>query len=176
MLVIIGPSASGKTQIVNTLIKFYKMRKMVTYTTRPIRNHEVNGIDYYFINKEEFLKKIKDDFFLEYVCYNGYYYGTANNELSSDKVVIVEKEGLKAYIKKAKEQIKIVFIRCSKPIRRLRMIERDDVLECINARLIYDDEIFNDEVRKLADLIIDTSNSNVFDDATKIYEFYKNYI
>lgn len=63
MLVIIGPSASGKTQIVNTLIKFYKMRKMVTYTTRPIRNHEVNGIDYYFINKEEFLKKIKDDFF-----------------------------------------------------------------------------------------------------------------
>lgn len=115
-------------------------------------------------------------FFLEYVCYNGYYYGTANNELSSDKVVIVEKEGLKAYIKKAKEQIKIVFIRCSKPIRRLRMIERDDDLECINARLIYDDEIFNDEVRKLADLIIDTSNSNVFDDATKIYEFYKNYI
>ena len=85
-------------------------------------------------------------------------------------------EGLKAYIKKAKEQIKIVFIRCSKPIRRLRMIERDDDLECINARLIYDDEIFNDEVRKLADLIIDTSNSNVFDDATKIYEFYKNYI
>lgn len=85
MLVIIGPSASGKTQIVNTLIKFYKMRKMVTYTTRPIRNHEVNGIDYYFINKEEFLKKIKDDFFLEYVCYNGYYYGTANNELSSVK-------------------------------------------------------------------------------------------
>ena len=56
------------------------------------------------------------------------------------------------------------------------MIERDDDLECINARLIYDDEIFNDEVRKLADLIIDTSNSNVFDDATKIYEFYKNYI
>ena len=176
MLVIIGPSASGKTQIVNSLIQFYKMKKMVTYTTRPIRNQEVNGIDYYFIKKEEFLKKITNNFFLEYVSYNGYYYGTANNELSSDKVVIVVKEGLKAYLQKAKEQIKIVFIRCSKPIRRLRMMERNDDLECIHTRLIHDDEIFDDEVRELADLIIDTSNSNVYDDAKKIYEFYKKYI
>lgn len=54
MLVIIGPSASGKTQIVNSLIQFYKMKKMVTYTTRPIRNQEVNGIDYYLLRKRNF--------------------------------------------------------------------------------------------------------------------------
>lgn len=56
------------------------------------------------------------------------------------------------------------------------MMERNDDLECIHTRLIHDDEIFDDEVRELADLIIDTSNSNVYDDAKKIYEFYKKYI
>ena len=89
MLVVIGPSASGKTQIVNHLIKDYKMQKMVTYTTRPMRVNEVDGLDYHFISKDAFLKKIKEHFFLEYVYYNGNYYGTAKNDLTKEKVVII---------------------------------------------------------------------------------------
>ena len=54
MLVIVGPSACGKTQIVNHLIANYGYEKLVTYTTRPMRVNEVNHIDYHFISKEEF--------------------------------------------------------------------------------------------------------------------------
>ena len=54
MLVIVGPSASGKTQMVQELIKKYKMEKLVTYTTRAMRVGEVNGKDYHFISVEEF--------------------------------------------------------------------------------------------------------------------------
>lgn len=46
-------------------------------------------------------------------------------------------------------------------------------MECIHTRLIHDDEIFDDEVRELADLIIDTSNSNVYDDAKKYMNFIR---
>ena len=176
MLIIIGPSASGKTQIVNHLIRDYQMQKMITYTTRAPREGEVDGIDYYFISQEEFIKKINHHFFLEHVCYNHNYYGTAKNELSSNKVVIVKKEKLKAYIKKAKDQIKIVYIQCSKKIREKRMIERKDDKQSIQVRLAHDDEIFDEEIAKLADLVIDTSYSDILDDTKKIYDFYRKYL
>ena len=176
MLVIIGPSASGKTQIVNKLIENYNMKKMVTYTTRPMRQHEVDGLDYHFISVDDFQKKIKEGFFLEYVNYNNNYYGTSKNSLSSDKVVILESEGLKKYINEARNQIKIVFIRCSKEIRRIRMTSRGDDIESINKRLLNDDNVFNNEIMKISDFVIDTSNSNTEKDTKTVYDFYKKYI
>ena len=116
MLVIVGPSASGKTQIVQQLIKNYNMEKLVTYTTRPMRVGEVDGKDYHFISKEEFLKKLDEGFFIEHVCYNGNYYGTSFSDLSDNKVVILEPTGLKHYITFARDLIKIVFLKCSKEV------------------------------------------------------------
>lgn len=176
MLVIIGPSASGKTQIVSHLIKYYNMKKMVTYTTRPMRVGEVDGIDYHFITIDDFKEKQANGFFLETVCYNNNYYGTAKNSLSNDKVVILESEGLKTYIKNARDQIKIVFVRCSKEIRRIRMGIRGDSTESINKRLLNDDMHFNRDIMELADFIIDSSNSNNYEDAKKVYKFYEKFM
>ena len=100
MLVIIGPSACGKTQIVNKLISDFGYKKLVTYTTRPMRLNEKQGIDYNFITEEKFKEKINNSFFIEYVKYNNNYYGTSYSDLSKDKVVIIEAEGLKSYLEK----------------------------------------------------------------------------
>ena len=59
MLVIIGPSACGKTQIVNKLISDFGYKKLVTYTTRPMRLNEKQGIDYNFITEEKFKEKMR---------------------------------------------------------------------------------------------------------------------
>lgn len=172
MLVIIGPSACGKTQIVNQLISAHKMHKLVTYTTRKMREGEVQDVDYHFISEEEFIKKISQNFFLEYVKYNQNYYGTSYSDLAFDKVVIIEAEGLKKYIEKVRSQIKIVYIRCSKPIRRIRMINRHDDAKSIEERLANDDQIFNQSIMNSADFVIDSSNSNIYDDAKKIHQYY----
>lgn len=172
MLVVVGPSASGKTQIVNHLIQDYGLHKLVTYTTRPMRIGEIQDVDYHFISKTSFEEKIQQNFFLETVYYNQNYYGTAYDDLSEDKVVIIEKEGLKKYIAHAKEKIVIILIRCSKPIRRLRMLGRLDELECIEKRLQNDDIIFNEELLSLVDYVIETSNSNVYDCAKLAYMYY----
>ena len=76
MIVLIGASASGKTEVAKTLIAKKGFSKIVTYTTREIRPSEVNGVDYHFVTKEKFLELKNDNFFLETTTYNNNFYGT----------------------------------------------------------------------------------------------------
>lgn len=176
MLILVGPSASGKTEVVKMLISKYGMKKLVTYTSRSMRIGEINDVDYHFLDKADFEKKIKDGFFLEYVEYNGNYYGTSFEGLDSDKVVILEPSGLKHYIKEAKDKIKICYINCSKEIRKQRMIKRGDAPENIKKRLLSDDVIFNAELNELADWVIIDKNYTLDELTEKIYQAYKGYL
>ena len=75
-IVISGPSGVGKDTICEELIKRGNGIYSVSMTTREKRSGEIDGVDYFFVNKEVFEKNIKDDYFLEYAIYNGNYYGT----------------------------------------------------------------------------------------------------
>lgn len=176
MLILVGPSASGKTQIVKILIEKYGLKKMVTYTSRNMRPGEVDGIDYFFLSKEEFEKRINEGFFIEHVIYNGNYYGTAISQVSSDKVVILEPTGLKHYLNKIKDDVKVAFLRCSRDIVRIRMQGRGDHTEIIEKRLNLDEKVFSKDVMKLADWVVDTSASNIYDNAKEIYMLYRDFI
>ncbi len=172
MLIIVGPSASGKTEVVKLLIKEYGMKKLVTYTSRAMRKGEVAGVDYHFLTRDEFLEKINASFFLEYVEYNGNYYGTSYEGLDSDKVVILEPSGVKHYINKVRDKIKICYITCAKEIREQRMIKRGDLPENIQKRLISDDDIFNNELDYLADWVIIDNGYTLEELTEKVYNLY----
>ena len=75
MLVIVGPSASGKTEVVKNLIEHMSMKKLVTCTTRTMRVGETNDVDYHFLTKEDFEERIKNREFVEWQIYNEKYYG-----------------------------------------------------------------------------------------------------
>ena len=176
MLILVGPSASGKTEAVKKLIDKYGMKKLVTYTTRHMRTNEKRGIDYNFISKEEFQEKIKQEFFLEYVFYNDNYYGTALEDLASNKVVILEPNGVKAYLKNVPNLIKICYLRTPLEYRLKRMIERGDPIDQINKRIESDDEIFNEELEKIADWTIDSNDISIDDMTDAIYRLYEPYL
>lgn len=173
MLILVGPSASGKTQIVQKLISEYQMKKLVTYTSRPLRCGEVDGKDYHFISKNEFIEKIENDFFIEYVIYNNNYYGTSRSDLALNKVVILEPTGLKHYIKEKNKDFVVIFLETSLDILKKRMVNRGDSLEDINHRLTNDTTLFNRLIKNMADLVVDTTNSTVDEDARIIYDFYQ---
>lgn len=176
MLILVGPSASGKTQAGVELIKKYNMVKFVTYTSRAKRVGEVDGVDYHFLSKEEFEKRISEDFFLEHVFYNNNYYGTSFSDISSDKLVILEPKGLKTYVDKIKDKVKVVYLKCDKDVLKKRMINRGDEIETIIKRLALDEIVFTSDLESLADLVIDTTNLSI-DDVTKIiFNFYKEYM
>ena len=68
-IVIVGKSASGKSTVANALSDDFKYTKAVTATTRPMRDGEVDGVDYYFLTNEQFNKKLKNGEFLEWAEY-----------------------------------------------------------------------------------------------------------
>lgn len=173
MLILVGPSASGKTEAVKLLIDKYHMRKLVTYTSREKRPNEIDGVDYHFLSKEEFEKRINEDFFIEYVNYNGNYYGTSKEGLDDDKVVILEPTGLKHYLSKASDKVKICYLKCPIDIREKRMLMRGDATSSIEKRLKNDDKIFNLEIEKLANWIVLGYGKTIETMANEIYTLYK---
>ena len=84
-IIVSGPSGVGKGTIFNKVVKEVNGCYSVSYTSRLPREGEVDGVNYYFISKEEFEDKINDGEILEYNYYNGNYYGTSK-EFVIDKI------------------------------------------------------------------------------------------
>lgn len=77
LFIISGPSAVGKGTIVKEIMASSENVSLsVSATTRDPREGEINGIHYYFLNDDEFKKKINEGGFLEYASVHGHYYGT----------------------------------------------------------------------------------------------------
>lgn len=171
MMILVGPSASGKTEVAQVLIEKFDMEKMVTYTTRPMRVGEVNHVSYHFISKEEFLELKNNDEFVETALYNGNFYGTRKCDVKPQKIVILEPSGLKIFKEKMKDKVTSFYLIASENIRRGRMRRRQDSEEEINKRLINDRLVFNNV--EGVDYYIDNEDININELAKKIYNIYK---
>uniref|UniRef100_A0A3B0N1L8 guanylate kinase n=1 Tax=Theileria annulata TaxID=5874 RepID=A0A3B0N1L8_THEAN len=144
ILIIVGPSGSGKTTLNSRLIKDYPeiFESSVSYTSRPMRIGERDGVHYTFISTEEFDQMYVDDEFVEYTNYVGSKYGTARSELKRiqnlGKVPVLEID-IKGYkqLLNAKLNLKGVFIEppCLETLRQ-RLIKRGcNTEESINKRV-----------------------------------------
>lgn len=77
LFVISGPSGVGKGTVVKSLLEHRDDIKLsISYTTRSPRTGEINGVNYFFISADEFLKDAKNGEFLEWAEFSGNYYGT----------------------------------------------------------------------------------------------------
>ena len=97
LIVVSGFAGTGKGTLVNRLIGDYDNYALsISMTTRKPRGSEQNGVEYFFVSKEEFEDKIGQDGLIEYACYVGNYYGTprayVEKQLSEGKDVILEIE------------------------------------------------------------------------------------
>lgn len=95
ILLISGPSGSGKSSLLNRLFgEFKNIYFSISSTTREPRNGEKDGVNYHFISKEQFENDIKEGLFLEWAQVHGNYYGTSLrpvvHALNEDKIVIFD--------------------------------------------------------------------------------------
>ncbi len=79
LFIVSAPSGAGKSTLCSSVLnKFSQLQYSISHTTRSPRKGEVHGNDYYFISKEEFIDKIKADFWAEWAEVHGNYYGTSS--------------------------------------------------------------------------------------------------
>ena len=96
ILVVSGPSGSGKTSLARAVCEELGERAYfsISTTTRAKRDGEVDGVDYFFVTKEEFLKDIEEGYFLEWAEVHGNFYGTSkkqiNEALNQGKIVFLD--------------------------------------------------------------------------------------
>lgn len=95
ILVVSGPSGAGKSSLLKEVmydIGAYYFS--ISTTTRAMRDGEINGVHYHFVDVDEFKKDIEDELFLEYAVVHGNYYGTSikpvKDALKEGKLVIFD--------------------------------------------------------------------------------------
>ena len=154
LILIVGNSGSGKTTQKKILTTKYGFKTITTYTTREKRVGEVDGIDYYFLSRSDFEKKIEEGFFFEYKNYCENLYGTSLESIeeaasSKDKyVLIVESNGARSI--KEKIDAKAIYLKIPKEEIEKRLRARNDDHISIKVRL---GEVENSE--KICDYVID---------------------
>jgi len=97
VFVITGPSGVGKgTLIARLLERVEDLELSVSATTRPPRKGERDGLDYHFLDPEEFERRVREGDFLEHAAYSGHRYGTLRSEvdrrLAAGRSVVLEIE------------------------------------------------------------------------------------
>lgn len=143
ILIISAPSGAGKTTLCNELLKrFPGMRESISFTTRTPRPGEVNGIDYFFVSREEFQRMVDEDAFAEWAEVHGNLYGTALKTLEEartngvDLVLDIDCQGAR----RLKEQIeRCVYVFILPPdmteLRRRLETRSSDAQDVIDLRI-----------------------------------------
>lgn len=192
LIVLSGPSGVGKGTIRKAM--FEKENHNFTYsismTTRKPREGEVDGKDYYFVTKDEFLKRIDEGKFLEHAEFVGNYYGTpldkVNEQLDLGKEVILEIDvkGAMQVKKKVPDAVLIFILPPTKETLYERLkgrgTETEEVIkkriETANEELLisknYDYAVINDKVDKAVDEIMEIIDS----EHLKVDRFINDYL
>ncbi len=96
LVVISGPSGAGKTSVCRALKQSPEVEFSVSATTRAMRDGERDGVDYHFLSREDFQRRLGENQFLEWATYNGNLYGTPrwpmDQALARGKTFLVEIE------------------------------------------------------------------------------------
>lgn len=175
VIILTGKSGAGKDTICKELSNMnVDTTAFVSTTTRPMREGEQEGVNYYYVSKEDFERKIENNEFTEWRTYitkqNGedtvWYYGSPNVDIDKNKdyAVILDMQGAKEFTEHyGKENCFVVYMEVNDKIREERAMQRGSFDKQEYDRRKADDDIkFSDDVvNSIANFRIDNS----YDDA-----------
>ena len=130
MLVILGESGSGKTTLIKALTENgSKYKRVITYTTRPPRDGEIDGIDYHFIAEPQFHKLDEKGFFAESMNYREWFYGISKEDCLEDHAAaVLTPHGLRT-MKNLGIPTVSIYLNVDRKTRLIKMLERGDSIE-----------------------------------------------
>ncbi len=191
LIVLSGFSGVGKGTVSKLLVKEYGYHLSISATTRAPREGEVDGREYFFVSKEEFLKSVEENGFIEHAQYVNNYYGTPRSfveeKLAAGESVILEIEvqGALAIKEQYPDAILIFVTAASANQLKERLIGRGtETMEVIQNRLsrAVEEGAFMDQYQyivcnedgKIEQCMEDIHN--IIETKTKLVENQKNFI
>ena len=135
-IVIIGKGGSGKDYLRKKLVQD-GFRYCVSHTSRPIREGEIDGEDYYFVSEEYFYLV----HFYEEVVFNTWHYGTSIEEFNNSDLFIMTPSGLSKMSPSDRKQSYVIYIDIDEDIRKERLSGRRDA-DDVERRLRADEMDF----------------------------------
>ena len=161
IICIIGKSGSGKDTVARLLQEWYGYVPVCSYTTRPIRENETDGIEHYFISQEEaeiMMGGRPDDIVAQTVINNNIYFAMIENLLEAD-IYVIDPKGVE-YIQQHFPDIELfqLYVYCNDDIAMERARKRGDDMNVYVSRHLDESPMFNDYFnRGMYDKVIDNS-------------------
>lgn len=142
-VILVGAGASGKDYAKSRLVES-GLRLSVSYTTRPAREGEVDGVDYHFVSVEEFKSKISEDFFFEHMEFvPGWHYGKSKDAFDDEDVVtIMTPQPINLLSDVQRSESIVVYFNVDRATRENRLRGRNDA-DSHTRRLETDDALFD---------------------------------
>ena len=151
MVILSSPSGAGKTTITKKIQqKYHNIKISVSHTTRKPRSNEIEGIDYYFVSKQDFEKKIKNGEFYEHAKIFDNYYGTSKDSVNTiankgnDILFDIDWQGTQQLSKfKELKLVKIFLLPPNKEELRARLVQRNQEKKNIVSQRLksYDNDV-----------------------------------
>lgn len=144
-IVLVGQTCAGKTELAKVLEKNFGYRRIVTYTTRPPREGEECGVDYYFIKDDEaFEDLVRDEYFAEwteyYATFGHCYYGSAVKDyVDGNNVIVLNPEGARQVKAAMGDKVFIVYLDVPEYTLLTRAKNRGDDMAEVQRRLLEDE-------------------------------------
>lgn len=176
MIIFVGASASGKTELARALFQIYGYQKCITTTTRAPRVHEIDGVDYHFLSLDRFRELQKNDAFIEVTEYQNHFYGIQKKDVKKEGIVILDPNGANTLIEKLSQDVFLIYVSTNEIIRKNRMLERKDRKETVIKRIEADRLVFDPKHLKRIDLIVTNENHSILELAHEVHEKYQNYL
>ena len=155
-IILIGKAAAGKDH----MRKVLEGRGFIygtSYTTRPPREGEIDGQDYYFISEKDFKRFADNKYWYEYVEFNGWYYGTSYDQFKKNcNLFVMTPKGVEAINPIDRKDCTIIYLDIPLETRTKRLKERGDLNDKIQRRIDADEVDFKDF--KDYDILINNSN------------------
>ena len=130
IVALIGEAGSGKDTIMQRILARYPLafNEIISCTTRPMREGEVEGVNYFYLTPEEFAGKVLNGEMLEATSFNDWFYGTSYDSLRSDcpNIGVFNPDGIRAMSGMPDIDLSIFKITCSDKVRLLRQLNREE--------------------------------------------------
>lgn len=173
--IIMGKTCAGKDNVVNKLISLHGYKKLISYTTRPMRKGEKQDVTYHFIDTVEFQKRIAEEFFAEWKTYDTefgvWYYGTALEDLEkADKktIVILTPDGYRDVVDKLSTKPKTIYLYANNATIKERLIARGDDKNEAERRLEHDTADFKGIEMEVDKIFYNNKGTDIDDVVAKI--------